>query len=195
MIPLLACNHMTIEAMLCDVKHNRVGGGMASPIVVMGVSGLRQIDRWRGIGSAPAGAVRRRRRLPSGRQHRQDDRRSCRSTTTTVTRGWRRSASGWPSMRDGGVMSCSALKRIYRDQLRAPLPRASLPASAWHAGGHRHAGRPAGPATSCPPRCWHPNSKRSNRSKLMSTASRIDVDQNIDSIVEDYYRCNRQENR
>ena len=47
---------------------------------------------------------------------------------------------------DGGVMSCSALKRKYRDQLRGHCPQMRIPAPGRHAGGHRPApGQQAGP--------------------------------------------------
>ena len=42
--------------------------------------------------------------------------------TTTVIPGWRKSVGGWP-VTAAGVVSCSALKRKYRDQLRAHCPR------------------------------------------------------------------------
>ena len=82
-------------------------------------------------------------------------------------------------------MSCSALKRKYRDQLRAPLPAdVEFLHLHGHAGGDRPApGQPAR-ATSCPPRCWPPSSPPSSRSQPDERGVVIDVDQSIDAIVD-----------
>ena len=79
---------------------------------------LRQEHRGRRARPAPGRAVRRRRRLPPGGQHRQDGgrQRAQRRRPRTVAR--RRSGPGSPTHPDGGVVTCSALKR------RLPRPAA-----------------------------------------------------------------------
>ena len=74
--------------------------------------------------------VRRRRRLPPAGQHRQDDGRH--PLDDDDRRPWLETIGEWlaDARRHGGVMSCSALKRRYRDQLRGHCPRRRLPAPA-----------------------------------------------------------------
>jgi gluconokinase len=99
------------------MAHSRVDAGMASPIVVMGVSGSGK--------STVGAALAQRLRVPfadaddfhppaniakmsAGHALDDDDRYP-----------WLEAIGEWlADHRDGGVMSCSALKRIYRDQLR-----------------------------------------------------------------------------
>ena len=40
----------------------------------------------------------------------------------TAPAGWTRWAASWPASREGAVLTCSALKRDYRDRLRAAVP-------------------------------------------------------------------------
>ena len=95
---------------------------MASPIVVMGVSGPASppsVRRWRnGCGcrsptpttSIPPANIAK---MTAGHPLDDDDRRPVAGGDRPVARR----ACG-----DGGVMSCSALKRAYRDQLRRHCP-------------------------------------------------------------------------
>ena len=64
----------------------------------------------------------------------------------------------------GGVMSCSALKRKYRDQLRRHCADVEFLHLAGHARRHRQAAGQPARDTSCPHRCWHPSSRRSSHS-------------------------------
>ncbi|ATA28575.1 gluconokinase [Mycobacterium lepraemurium] len=65
-------------------------------------------------------------------------------------RPWLDEVGEWlPAHRDGGVAACSALKRAYRDRLRA-LPERRVPASVRFGGAHRlPAGGPVGPLHAC----------------------------------------------
>lgn len=103
--------------MLGDVKHNGVSGSVMSPIVVMGVSGSGK--------STVGAALAQRLRVPfadaddfhpkanidkmsAGHALNDDDRYP-----------WLEVIGTWLAEHpSGGVMSCSALKRKYRDQLR-----------------------------------------------------------------------------
>ena len=119
---------------------------MGSPIVVMGVSGSGK--------STVGAALAQRLRVPfadaddfhppanidkmtTGQALNDDDRYP-----------WLEAIAEWLAARctDGGVMSCSALKRTYRDQLRRQCPNIDLPSSRRHAGSHRQAtGQPSRP--------------------------------------------------
>src|ERR1700750_1550141 len=107
--------------MMCDVGHTRVGRVMGSPIVVMGVSGSGK--------STVGAALAQRLRVPfadaddfhpeaniakmsAGHPLDDEDRRP-----------WLEAIGDWLAAHPGGgVMSCSALKRAYRDQLRNHCP-------------------------------------------------------------------------
>jgi gluconokinase len=97
--------------------HYRVGEGMGPPIVVMGVSGSGK--------STIGAALAQRLRVPFADA---DDFHPP-ANVAKMTAGhalddndrfpWLESIGEWlASHGDGGVMSCSALKRTYRDQLR-----------------------------------------------------------------------------
>jgi hypothetical protein len=155
--------------MLCDIKHNWVGG-MASPIVVMGVSGSGK--------STVGAALAQRLRVPfadaddfhppaniakmaAGQALDDDDRYP-----------WLEAIGEWLAQHcgDGGVMSCSALRRKYRDQLRRHCPDVEFLhlAGTPEVIGKRQAG---GRDISCPRPCWHLSSPRSSRSSPMKAAS------------------------
>src|SRR3954468_8726457 len=103
--------------MLCGMAHSRVDAGMASPIVVMGVSGSGK--------STVGAALAQRLRVPfadaddfhppaniakMSEGHALDDH---------DRHPWLDAVGDWLAQHaGGGVMSCSALKRKYRDQLR-----------------------------------------------------------------------------
>ena len=119
---------------------------MGSPIVVMGVSGSGK--------STVGAALAQRLRVPfadaddfhppaniakmtAGEALNDDDRYP-----------WLEAIGEWLGGRctDGGVMSCSALKRKYRDQLRGGMPGRPLPSPHRYARSHRQTpGQPAGP--------------------------------------------------
>ena len=99
------------------MAHSRVDAGMASPIVVMGVSGSGK--------STVGAALAQRLRVPFADA---DDFHPP-ANIAKMTAGhalddddrypWLEVIGEWlAEHRDGGVMSCSALKRKYRDQLR-----------------------------------------------------------------------------
>ena len=112
---------------------------MASPIVVMGVSGSGK--------STVGAALAQRLRVPFADA---DDFHPP-ANIAKMTAGealddddrypWLEAIGQWLADRsdDGGVMSCSALKRKYRDQLRQSLPRHRLRPPQWHPRGHRQA--------------------------------------------------------
>ena len=79
---------------------------------------VRQDDRRRGPRPAAARPVRGRRRLPPRGQHRQDVGRD--PARRRRPRPWLRAIADWLAEHaaTGGVVSCSALKRAYRDVLR-----------------------------------------------------------------------------
>ena len=94
---------------------------------------------------------------------------------------------------DGGVMSCSALKRKYRDQLRGHCPQMRIMhlAGTPEVIGRRQASRPG--------HFMPPSLLASQFDTLEPLAPDengvvIDVDQNIDSIVDQYVSLTRQEN-
>ena len=103
--------------MLCDVKHNWVGGGYGVTDCRHGRVRLRKVD-----GAALAQRLRvpfadaddfhppaNIEKMTAGKPLNDDDRYP-----------WLEAIGEWLAVRcgDGGVMSCSALKRKYRDQLR-----------------------------------------------------------------------------
>lgn len=172
---------------------------MASPIVVMGVSGSGK--------STVGAAVAQRRRVPfadaddfhppanvakmtSGQALNDDDRYP-----------WLEAIGGWLAEHcaTGGVMSCSALKRKYRDQLRRHCPDVVF----LHLSGSpeviakRQASRPGH---------FMPASLLTSQFETLEPLDpdergiAIDVDQSIDSIVDTYVassemRPTKQENR
>lgn len=158
---------------------------MGSPIVVMGVSGSGK--------STVGAALAQRTRLPfadaddfhppaniakmtSGESLNDDDRYP-----------WLESIGEWLSARcaDGGVMSCSALKRKYRDQLRRRCPEVIFLhlAGSPEVIGKRQASRPGH---------FMPASLLASQFETLEPLQAdergvvIDVDQNIDSIIEVY---------
>jgi gluconokinase len=172
---------------------------MASPIVVMGVSGSGK--------STVGAALAQRLRVPfadaddfhppaniakmtAGQALNDDDRYP-----------WLEAIGGWLAERcsDGGVMSCSALKRRYRDQLRRHCPNVEL----LHLSGtpdvirKRQASRPGHfmPASLLASQFDTLEPLQSDEHGIV-----IDVDQSIDYIVETYIastqaRATEQENR
>jgi gluconokinase len=171
---------------------------MASPIVVMGVSGSGK--------STVGAALAQRLRVPfadaddfhppaniakmtAGQALDDDDRYP-----------WLEAIGDWLAEHSaGGVMSCSALKRRYRDQLRRHCPDveflhlAGTPAVI----GKRQASRPGH---------FMPASLLASQFQTLEPlqpderGTTIDVDQNIDSIVDNYVslsatRTTEQENR
>ena len=128
--------------------------------------------------------VRRGRRLPPAGQHRQDVGRAPRSTDDDRW-PWLDAIGGWAHGRAGlgGVVSCSALKRSYRDRLRSEAPgvvfvhltgdRALIEDRMSHRQG-----------TSCPPRCWTRSSPRSSRSAADEAGVAVDVSGSPEEITE-----------
>jgi gluconokinase len=172
---------------------------MASPIVVMGVSGSGK--------STVGAALAQRLRVPfadaddfhppaniakmtAGQALDDDDRYP-----------WLEAIGEWLAQHcgDGGVMSCSALKRKYRDQLRRHCPDAEFLhlSGTPEVIGRRQASRPGH---------FMPASLLASQFATLEPlapderGTAIDVDQNIDSIVETYVaskdmRATGQENR
>jgi gluconokinase len=166
---------------------------VGSPVVVMGVSGSGK--------STVGAALAQRLRVPfadaddfhpaaniakmtAGHPLNDDDRRP-----------WLESIGIWlHDHRDGGVMSCSALKRAYRDQLREHCGGVAFLHLSGTAEviGRRQASRPGHfmPASLL----------RSQFETLEPLAADengvvIDVDQNIDSIVDQYVSLTEGENQ
>jgi gluconokinase len=158
---------------------------MGSPIVVMGVSGSGK--------STVGAALAQRTRVPfadaddfhppaniekmtSGQPLDDDDRYP-----------WLEAIGEWLAARcaDGGVMSCSALKRKYRDQLRRHCPDVIFLhlAGSPEVIGTRQASRPGH---------FMPASLLASQFQTLEPLQAdergvaIDVDQNIDSVVETY---------
>jgi gluconokinase len=158
---------------------------MGSPVVVMGVSGSGK--------STVGAALAQRTRVPfadaddfhppaniakmtSGQSLNDDDRYP-----------WLESIGEWLGGRcaDGGVMSCSALKRKYRDQLRRNCPDVVFLhlAGSPEVIGRRQASRPGH---------FMPASLLASQFETLEPLEAdergvvIDVDQDIDSIVEAY---------
>ena len=158
---------------------------MGSPIVVMGVSGSGK--------STVGAALAQRLRVPfadaddfhppanidkmtTGQALNDDDRYP-----------WLEAIGEWLAARcaDGGVMSCSALKRKYRDQLRRHCPNTIFLhlAGTPEVIGRRQASRPGH---------FMPASLLVSQFDTLEPLQRdeggvtVDVDQDIDSIVESY---------
>ena len=169
---------------------------MASPIVVMGVSGSGKST----VGAAlaqrlrvpfadaddfhPPANIAKMTRRPAARRRR-----------PLPLAGGDRGVAG-RARADGGVMSCSALKRKYRDQLRHHCPDVEflhLPARR-EVIGNRQASRPGH---------FMPASLLASQFATLEPLEPdergvvIDVDQNIDSIVDEYVdvSATRQPNR
>jgi gluconokinase len=158
---------------------------MGSPIVVMGVSGSGKST----VGAALAQRLRvpfadaddfhppaNIEKMSSGQALNDDDRFP-----------WLEAIGEWLGARcdDGGVMSCSALKRRYRDQLRRHCPDVILLhlAGSPEVIGRRQASRPGH---------FMPASLLASQFETLEPLAAdergvtIDVDQDIDSIVESY---------
>ena len=162
---------------------------VASPIVVMGVSGSGK--------STVGAALAQRLRVPfadaddfhpeaniakmtAGHALDDDDRRP-----------WLDSIGEWLAAHpDGGVMSCSALKRVYRDQLRRHCPDVEFLhlAGTPEVIGRRQASRPGH---------FMPASLLASQFETLEPLAAdergvdVDVDQDIDSIVDELSRSNR----
>lgn len=167
---------------------------MASPIVVMGVSGSGK--------STVGAALAQRLRVPFGDA---DDFHPA-ANIEKMTAGhplddddrfpWLEAIGEWLAARcdSGGVMSCSALKRTYRDQLRRHCPDVHFL--------HLH-GTPEviGRRQASRPGHFMPASLLKSQFDTLEPleaderGKRIDVDQSIDSIVETYVAATEQENR
>jgi gluconokinase len=164
---------------------------MASPVVVMGVSGSGKST----VGAAlaqrlrvpfadaddfhpPANIVK----MTAGHPLDDNDRRP-----------WLDSIGEWLAAHpNGGVMSCSALKRGYRDQLRAHCPDVTFLHLAGTADviGRRQASRPGH---------FMPASLLASQFATLEPLTDdergvvIDVDQDIDSVIENYLTRTGQE--
>ena len=133
-------------------------------VVVMGVSGSGKST----VGAALAQRLACRSPTPTTSTPRPTSPRwppASRSTTTTAARGSRPSARGSAEhAASGGVMSCSALKRAYRDQLAPRRP--SVVFLHLHGDPRRHR-RPR----RRPPRALHARRPRRRRSSPPSSPS------------------------
>src|SRR3954470_11847504 len=164
---------------------------MKSPIVVMGVSGSGK--------STVGAALAQRLRVPfadaddfhpeaniakmtAGHALNDDDRRP-----------WLESIGGWLAEHgSGGVMSCSALKRAYRDQLREHCPDVDFLhlAGTPEVIGRRQASRPGH---------FMPASLLASQFETLEPLAAdehgvdVNVDQNIDSIVNEYVTLTQRE--
>ena len=164
---------------------------MGSPVVVMGVSGSGK--------STVGAALAQRLRVPfadaddfhppaniakmtAGHPLDDDDRRP-----------WLEAIGDWLAEHSGGgVMSCSALKRTYRDQLRGHCPQVEFLhlAGTPDVIGRRQASRPGH---------FMPASLLQSQFDTLEPLDAdergvvVDVDQNIDAIVENYLAITRQE--
>lgn len=177
--------------MLCVVEYYRIGEGMGPPIVVMGVSGS---------GKSTVGAALAQRLRVSFADA--DDFHPP-ANVAKMTAGhalddndrfpWLETIGEWLSDHaDGGVMSCSALKRKYRDQLRHHCKEVEF----LHLSGtpevisRRQASRPGH---------FMPPSLLASQFATLEPLDpdeggvTIDVDQDIDSIVETYVRTTEME--
>ena len=158
---------------------------MGSPIVVMGVSGSGKST----VGAALAQRLRvpfadaddfhppaNIQKMTSGQPLNDEDRYP-----------WLEAIGEWLEARcaDGGVMSCSALKRSYRDRLRRHCPQVIFLhlAGSPEVIGRRQASRPGHfmPATLLASQFETLEPLQSDERGVT-----IDVDQDIDSIIEDY---------
>lgn len=166
---------------------------VSSPIVVMGVSGSGK--------STVGAALAQRLRVPfadaddfhpeaniakMSAGHALDD---------EDRRPWLDSIGEWLAAHaDGGVMSCSALKMVYRDRLRAHCPDVQFLhlAGTPEVIGRRQASRPGH---------FMPASLMASQFATLEPLSAdengiaIDVDQNIDSIVAEYVAQTGRDNR
>jgi gluconokinase len=171
---------------------------MASPIVVMGVSGSGK--------STVGAALAQRLRVPFA----DGDDFHPPANVAKMTAGeplddqdrfpWLEAIGEWlADNKDGGVMSCSALKRNYRDQLRGHCPDVEFLhlSGSPEVIGKRQASRPGH---------FMPTSLLQSQFATLEPLDpdehgiTIDVDQNIDSIVDNYValsatRTTEQENR
>lgn len=164
---------------------------MGSPVVVMGVSGSGK--------STVGAALAQRLRVPfadaddfhppaniakmtAGHPLDDDDRRP-----------WLEAIGDWLAEHSGGgVMSCSALKRTYRDQLRGHCPQVEFLhlAGTPDVIGRRQASRPGH---------FMPASLLKSQFDTLEPLEPdehgvvVDVDQNIDAIIENYLATTRQE--
>lgn len=166
------------------MPHSRVDADMSSPIVVMGVSGSGK--------STVGAALAQRLRVPFADA---DDFHPP-ANIAKMTAGhalddddrypWLEVIGEWlAEHHGGGVMSCSALKRRYRDQLRRHCPDVEF----LHLSGsievvaRRQASRPGH---------FMPASLVASQFETLEPlggderGTAIDIDQNIDSIVEEY---------
>ena len=133
-------------------------------LVVMGVSGSRQVHRRRGRSPSGSGAVRRRRRLPPARPTSPRCRPARRSTTTTAG-PWLRAIGAWLAEHAdrAGWSAARRSSASYRDLLRAGAARRRLPAPARRPATSSPPAWPAARGTSCPPRCSTRSSPPSSR--------------------------------
>ncbi len=158
---------------------------MGSPVVVMGVSGSGKST----VGAALAQRLRvpfadaddfhppaNIKKMTAGQPLNDDDRYP-----------WLEAIGEWLAVRcgDGGVMSCSALKRKYRDQLRRHCPEAVFLhlAGSLEVIGRRQSSRPGH---------FMPASLLASQFETLEPLESdeagvtVDVDQDIDGIVETY---------
>ena len=166
---------------------------MTSPIVVMGVSGSGK--------SAVGAALAQRLRVPFADA---DDFHPA-ANIAKMTEGhplddddrqpWLAAIGEWLAAHaDGGVMSCSALKHVYRDQLRTHCSELQFLhlAGTPELIGRRQASRPGH---------FMPASLLASQFETLEPLTSdehgvdIDVDQDIDSIVGDYFVRTNQELR
>ena len=109
---------------------------------------------------------------------------------------WLESIGEWLAEADaeGGVMSCSALKRKYRDQLRQHEPRTRVPAAPRDPRGDH-------PAPGQPPGHFMPASLLQSQFDTLEPLEPdengvvVDVDQSIDAIVHEYVTSTLPEER
>lgn len=166
---------------------------MGSPIVVMGVSGSGKST----VGAALAQRLRvpfadaddfhpaaNIEKMSAGHPLNDDDRRP-----------WLESIGQWLAQHeDGGVMSCSALKRAYRDRLRAHCEDVEFLhlVGTPEVIGRRQASRPGH---------FMPASLLASQFDTLEPLAddergiSIDVDQDIDSIVHEYVSANGRDER
>ncbi|KWX25267.1 gluconokinase [Mycolicibacterium wolinskyi] len=171
---------------------------MGSPIVVMGVSGSGK--------STVGAALAQRLRVPFGDA---DDFHPP-ANVAKMTAGhalddqdrypWLEAIGEWlADHEDGGVMSCSALKRKYRDQLRRHCPDVQFLhlTGSPEVIGRRQASRPG---HFMPPSLLASQFQTLEPLDPDEAGIAIDVDQNIDAIIDSYVtrtatRSTEQENR
>ncbi|MCV7011140.1 gluconokinase [Mycolicibacterium madagascariense] len=164
---------------------------MASPIVVMGVSGSGK--------STVGAALAQRLRVPFADA---DDLHPAaniakmtagHALTDEDRRPWLDVIGRWlADHREGGVMSCSALKRAYRDQLRSHCPDVVFLhlAGTPEVIGRRQASRPG---HFMPPSLLASQFQTLEPLDDDEAGVAIDVDQGIDSIIEEYLARTGQE--